>query len=56
MTACPNTVMVAGVPVAPSSRDRRGTFEHGNASLDLDPEAERRIAEGHRRLFAGMRA
>ncbi|MCY4508706.1 MAG: hypothetical protein OXG35_17370 [Acidobacteria bacterium] len=49
--------MVAGVPVAPSSRDRRGTFEHGNASLDLDPEAaERRIAEGHRRLFADMRA
>ena len=32
-----------------------GTFERGNASLDVDPEAERRIVEGHRRLFAGMR-
>jgi D-amino-acid oxidase len=32
-----------------------GTFERGNASLDVDPAAERRIVEGHRRLFAGMR-
>ncbi len=32
-----------------------GTFERGDASLDVDPEAERRIVEGHRRLFAGMR-
>ena len=33
-----------------------GTFERGNASLEVDAEAERRIVEGHRRLFAGMRA
>lgn len=32
-----------------------GTFERGDASLDVDAEAERRIVEGHRRLFAGMR-
>ena len=32
-----------------------GTFERGNGSLDFDTEAERRIVEGHRRLFAGMR-
>ncbi len=33
-----------------------GTFERGDATLDVDEEAERRIVEGHRRLFAGMRA
>ena len=33
-----------------------GTFERGDASLDVDAEAERQIVEGHRRLFAGMRA
>ena len=32
-----------------------GTFERGNASLEFNAEAERRIVEGHRRLFAGMR-
>ena len=32
-----------------------GTFERGNASLALDAAAEKRIVEGHRRLFAGMR-
>lgn len=32
-----------------------GTFERGDASLDVDAEAERRIVEGHQRLFAGMR-
>ena len=32
-----------------------GTFERGEASLDVDAEAERWIVEGHRRLFAGMR-
>ena len=33
-----------------------GTFERGDATLDVDEEEERRIVEGHRRLFAGMRA
>ena len=33
-----------------------GTFERGDATLDVDEEEERRIIEGHRRLFAGMRA
>ncbi|MYD69530.1 MAG: FAD-binding oxidoreductase [Acidobacteria bacterium] len=33
-----------------------GTFERGNGSLDVDAEAERRIVEGHRRLFRSMRA
>ena len=33
-----------------------GTYERGNGSLDVDPQAELRIVEGHRRLFAGMRA
>ena len=32
-----------------------GTFERGNADLAVDSEAERRIVEGHRRLFASMR-
>ena len=32
-----------------------GTFERGNDSLDVDTQAEKRIVEGHRRLFAGMR-
>ena len=32
-----------------------GTFERGDGSLDFDTEAERRIVEGHQRLFAGMR-
>lgn len=32
-----------------------GTFERGDASLDVDTQAERRIVEGHRRLFADMR-
>ena len=32
-----------------------GTFDRGNASLDVDAAAERRIVEGHRRLFASMR-
>lgn len=33
-----------------------GTFERGDATLDVDEEAERRIVEGHRRLFGSMRA
>lgn len=33
-----------------------GTFERGDSSLDVDAEAERRIIEGHRRLFGSMRA
>lgn len=33
-----------------------GTFERGDATLEVDEEEERRIVEGHRRLFAGMRA
>lgn len=33
-----------------------GTFERGNSSLEVDPEAERRVVEGHRRLFGSMRA
>ena len=32
-----------------------GTYERGDGSLDVDAEAERRIVEGHRSLFAGMR-
>ena len=32
-----------------------GTFERGNSSLEVDPEAERRVVEGHRRLFGSMR-
>ena len=32
-----------------------GTFERGDSSLEIDPEAERRIVEGHRRLFSSMR-
>ena len=32
-----------------------GTFERGDRSLDVNPEAERRIVEGHSRLFASMR-
>ncbi|MCE2515219.1 MAG: FAD-binding oxidoreductase [Acidobacteria bacterium] len=33
-----------------------GTFERGDASLGVDTAAEKRIVEGHRSLFAGMRA
>ena len=33
-----------------------GTFERGDATLDVDEGAERRIVEGHRRLFGRMRA
>ena len=33
-----------------------GTFERGDATLDVDDEAERRIVEGHQRLFGSMRA
>lgn len=32
-----------------------GTFERGDATLEVDEEAERRIVEGHRRLFRSMR-
>ncbi len=32
-----------------------GTFERGNWSLEPDPEIEKRIVEGHRRFFEGMR-
>ena len=32
-----------------------GTFERGNSSLEVDADAERRIVEGHRRLFGNMR-
>ena len=32
-----------------------GTFERGDSSLTLNSAAERRIVEGHRRLFASMR-
>ncbi|MGH9331961.1 MAG: FAD-dependent oxidoreductase [Vicinamibacterales bacterium] len=31
-----------------------GTFERGNWSLEPDPEAEKRILEGHRRFFEAM--
>lgn len=33
-----------------------GTFERGNADLAFDFEAERRIVDGHRRLFSSMRS
>jgi D-amino-acid oxidase len=32
-----------------------GTFEHGNWSLDVDEATRRRILDGHRALFEGMR-
>ncbi len=32
-----------------------GTVERGDATLDVDEEAERRIVEGHQRLFGSMR-
>ena len=32
-----------------------GTFERGNWSLEPDPEIEKRIVEGHRKFFEGMR-
>ncbi|PYQ38453.1 MAG: FAD-dependent oxidoreductase [Acidobacteria bacterium] len=32
-----------------------GTFEHGNWSLDVDEATRRRIVDGHRALFDGMR-
>jgi len=32
-----------------------GTFEHGNSSLDVDEATRRRIVDGHRALFDGMR-
>jgi glycine/D-amino acid oxidase-like deaminating enzyme len=32
-----------------------GTFEHGAWSLDVDEPARRRIVDGHRALFDGMR-
>ena len=32
-----------------------GTFERGESSLEVNAEAERRIVEGHRRLFGTMR-
>ncbi len=43
------------VPVQPTATSLGGTFERGEASLDVNAEAERWIVEGHRRLFAGMR-
>ena len=33
-----------------------GTFDRGNADLAFDFEAERRILDGHRRLFSSMRS
>lgn len=33
-----------------------GTYERGVATLDVNEAAERRIVEGHRRLFGSMRA
>jgi glycine/D-amino acid oxidase-like deaminating enzyme len=32
-----------------------GTFERGNWTLEPDPEAERRVIEGHRQFFEAMR-
>ena len=32
-----------------------GTFERGNWTLEPDPEAEKRVIEGHRQFFASMR-
>jgi D-amino-acid oxidase len=32
-----------------------GTFERGNWTLEPDPEAEKRVLEGHRRFFSAMR-